>query len=86
VLRSAASAAPAKVVANDGARASMRAPAKATTRAAKNVCRKDIKGRLLLKRNDFKLKRHFSLASYLSMIFPENRYSLFRIMLWEVQE
>jgi hypothetical protein len=35
---------------------------------------------LRLKRNDFKLNRCFALASYLRMIFSENRYPLFRIM------
>jgi Zn-dependent M28 family amino/carboxypeptidase len=34
-----------------------------------------------LKRNDFRLNRHFALARYLSMIFSENRYPLFGIML-----
>jgi len=34
-----------------------------------------------LKRNVFRLNRHFALAYYSSMIFPENRYPLFGIML-----
>jgi hypothetical protein len=34
-----------------------------------------------LKRNDFKLNHYFALAFCLSMIFSENRYPLFRIML-----
>jgi hypothetical protein len=34
-----------------------------------------------LERDDFSLKRHPALSLYLSMIFSENRYPLFRIML-----
>jgi hypothetical protein len=34
-----------------------------------------------LKRNDVKLNRYLALASFLSMIFSENRHPLFRIML-----
>jgi hypothetical protein len=34
-----------------------------------------------LKRNGFKLNHHFALASWLSVLFSENRYPLFRIML-----
>ena len=34
-----------------------------------------------LKRNGFRLSRPFALACYLSMIFSENRYPLFGIML-----
>src|SRR5215469_5383150 len=37
-------------------------------------------GTATLERNDFKC--HFALARCLSMIFSENRYPLFRIMLW----
>jgi hypothetical protein len=35
----------------------------------------------LLERDDFSSNRHPALASYLSMIFPENRFPLFGIML-----
>jgi hypothetical protein len=35
----------------------------------------------LLKRDDFKLNRHHALDSCLSMIFSENRFPLFGIML-----
>jgi hypothetical protein len=34
-----------------------------------------------LKRNNFSLNRYFALGCYLSMIFSENRYPLFGIML-----
>jgi hypothetical protein len=34
-----------------------------------------------LKRDEIKLNRHRALASCLSMIFSENRFTLFRIML-----
>jgi hypothetical protein len=37
--------------------------------------------RNLLKRDDFKLNRHHALDSCLSMIFSENRFPLFGIML-----
>jgi hypothetical protein len=35
----------------------------------------------LLKRNGFRLNRHFALAHWLSIIFSENRFPLFGIML-----
>src|SRR5207249_9627267 len=38
----------------------------------------------VLERNDFSSNRHFALAFCLSMIFSENRYTLFRIMLYSV--
>src|SRR5262249_1277933 len=37
----------------------------------------------VLKRDDASSKRHRALASCLSMIFSENRYTLFGIMLWQ---
>ena len=36
---------------------------------------------MVLKRNEFKLNRHFALGWCLSVIFSENRYPLFGIML-----
>jgi hypothetical protein len=44
------------------------------------VCR-TIAAAFRLKRDDFKLNRHHALASCLSMIFSENRFPLFGIML-----
>src|SRR5262249_26570247 len=38
--------------------------------------------RVTLKRDDFSSNRHPTLAPCLSMIFSENRYTLFGIMLW----
>jgi hypothetical protein len=38
----------------------------------------------VLKRNEFKLNRHFALGWHLSMIFSENRYPLFGIMLLQL--
>src|SRR5205085_8488131 len=35
-----------------------------------------------LKRDEIELNRHRALAPCLSMIFSENRFTLFRIMLW----
>jgi hypothetical protein len=34
-----------------------------------------------LERDDFRMNHHRALTYYLSMIFSENRYPLFRIML-----
>jgi hypothetical protein len=46
-----------------------------------SVCIPVRKGRSSLKQNGFRLNRYFALAHCLSMIFSENRFPLFGIML-----
>ena len=41
----------------------------------------DLRGRSGLKRDEIRIKRHCALGCCLSMIFSENRFTLFRIML-----